>query len=46
LDNSTPQQRAERTLYYNALTKAIGAQNSIRSGQGLPPIPMPRGRSM
>ena len=46
LDNTTPQERAQRTLYNAALAKAIAAQNSVREGQGLPPIPMPRTRSM
>ncbi|HEV3023740.1 MAG TPA: hypothetical protein VGX76_14795, partial [Pirellulales bacterium] len=45
LDNTTPQDRAQRTIYNAELTKAIGAQNAVRSGQGLPPIPVPRTRS-
>jgi hypothetical protein len=44
LDNTTPQERAARTIYNNQLAKAIGQQNSIRAGQGLPPLPLPRWR--
>jgi hypothetical protein len=46
LDNTTPQERAQRTIYNADLTKAIAAQNSIRAGQGLPLLPLPRTRSM
>jgi hypothetical protein len=45
LDNTTPQERAARTLLNSQLAKAIGQQNSIRAGQGRPPIPVPRSRS-
>jgi hypothetical protein len=46
LDSTTPQERAQRTIFIADLTKAIGAQNSIRAGQGLPLLPLPRTRSM
>jgi hypothetical protein len=46
LDYTTPQERAQRTIYNADLTKAIAAQNSIRAGQGLPLLPLPRTRSM
>jgi hypothetical protein len=45
LDNTTPQERAARTIYISQLTSAINQQNNIRSGQGRPPIPLPRQRS-
>jgi hypothetical protein len=41
LDQSTPLQRAQQTLYRQDLARAIGEQNAVRTQQGLPAIPLP-----
>jgi hypothetical protein len=41
LDNTTPEQRAQRTIYRSALAQAIGQQNVVRQQQGLPLVPAP-----
>jgi hypothetical protein len=41
LDNTTPEQRAKRTIMQTEMAKAVGQQNVIRTQQGLPPLPLP-----
>jgi len=41
LDNSTPEQRAGRTIMQTEMARVIGQQNSYRTQQGLPPLPIP-----
>ncbi|MGA2258537.1 MAG: hypothetical protein ABSG53_28060 [Thermoguttaceae bacterium] len=41
LDNTTPEQRTERTIMQTEMARVVGQQNVIRSQQGLPPLPIP-----
>ena len=41
LDNTTPEQRAERTIMQTEMARVVGQQNVVRFQQGLPPLPIP-----
>jgi len=38
LDNTTPQQRAERTIMQTEMARVVSQQNVVRSQQGLSPL--------
>jgi len=40
LDNTTPEQRTERTIMRTEMARVVGQQNSVRLQQGLPPLPI------